>query len=199
MSISETWTQIVRWCADNAPATAGEIAAPAGPAALADAERATGLKWPEELRVWYSLQDGIWSARNESAVLPPLFNPLSLSLLVETYQRNCELAVQYAVDAAELAVQEAEPAGELVGDWLTSFLPFGQSALGSDLFVDLRFGELHGCVRESHDEGVTDPVCGSVSELLENVLAAMTDGTIVRNCRLTVVDGFVLWEPPAVV
>jgi cell wall assembly regulator SMI1 len=56
--VRRSWNEIVGWCAAHAPATAAVLQAPADEAAVADAQAATEVVWPEELVAWLRMSDG---------------------------------------------------------------------------------------------------------------------------------------------
>ena len=128
-------------------------------------------------------------------MLPFKYNPLGLVDVVNTYQTRCAITLEFTLNADYLPLQEAEPAGSVVSDWLTTFLPFAEAADGANLFLDLRGGPLHGCVRAFEDDGVSDPIWANVTEMLERALAAIIAGTPVDQARPIVEDGFLMWEP----
>ncbi|HET6987214.1 MAG TPA: hypothetical protein VFI00_11390, partial [Kribbella sp.] len=59
--------------------------------------------------------------------------------------------------------------------WLDGFLPISDTGTDVDLVVDLRDGELNGCVGEfSSDGGLESPYWMSIREMLADVADALT-------------------------
>jgi cell wall assembly regulator SMI1 len=67
--------------------------------------------------------------------------------------------------------------------WLPGFLPIATDGGGADLFVDLRSGPEHGCVRE-FDKVYTDgnPRWANVTAMLADIADALAN--------LSAIDGF---------
>lgn len=194
--MEQSWARIVAWCERMAPRTAAAIRAPAEPAALTRAEAAVGRKWPEELRQWYRLQDGV----EGQARLLPSYAPLSSSELVNTWRMYQEVFEELYGDhetyVSSLADLERRPAGEPAGMFLPSYLPIASTNAATDIFVDCRPGPRTGCVveylREDADHrGIR---WDSLSVMLEDVADSLEKGRPTGHWLPVVEDGELDWE-----
>ena len=73
---------------------------------------------------------------------------------------------------------EQQPAGTPSRPWLDAFLPISDTGTDVDLVVDLRDGELNGCVGQYDAEagGFTAPYWMSVGEMLADIADVLTLG-----------------------
>jgi cell wall assembly regulator SMI1 len=198
MDVPTSWAHIVGWCREHAPATAAAIRPPASAALLARAEAATGGAWPEDLRVWYALADG--TERTPAGYLLPFHCPLPLRSVMTHWRMWQEIWASLRRQETELedvARLEAEPAGTVASMFLPSFVPIAEDQSGSDLFVDTRSGDLHGCVTEFVKGGADwdGPVWPSVAAMLADLATGLDAGRPVGGWRLPRVDrGCLDWE-----
>lgn len=147
--VEQAWDRIVAWCEYRAPRTAQLIRPPAPAAELAQAETSTGGHWPEELREWYRLQDGV--DQGPASYLFPGYAPLSLAELVRTWTMYREVMTSLVADGTlpdAVGELERQEAGEVAWMFLPSYVPIASTNAATDVFVDLRPGARSGCVRE---------------------------------------------------
>jgi hypothetical protein len=73
---------------------------------------------------------------------------------------------------------ELEPAGTNSVEWLDAFLPISDSGTDVELFVDLRDGDLNGCIGQFDGEmnGFNAPFWTSTTQMLAEVADALTLG-----------------------
>lgn len=100
--------------------------------------------------------------------------------------------------AAWVAQKNRAPAGSPCNSaWLPSWLPIAGDDGGNDLFVDLRPGPAHGCMRAfRRDGGAGDAAWwGGVADMLADIAAALAQGTSSRGDRVQAgQDGRICWE-----
>jgi hypothetical protein len=192
--VRESWTSIVQWCRSNAPATFADIRP-----ALSDGERTQWLDTvpcnkPAEFLRWYRLQDGVDPASIGTPL--PGFRILSVAEIAGTIRDYWETFPPHHPDVAAAGHNAAGTVPHL---FLIEFVPIGQSADGSTLFVDTRQGPQRDCVtewnRDRRDAG--GPKWSSIGAMLEHVSFGLETGApcnglapVVRNRRLA-------WEPAA--
>jgi hypothetical protein len=102
---------------------------------------------------------------------------------------------QFAADAAQ---EDLAPAGSpCKGAWLPRWLPIAGDGCGNDLFVDLRPGPAHGCVRQFlRDDGAGDAAWwGGAAAMLAEVAAGLSQEVPVHGNRIWVYDdGTISWD-----
>ncbi len=212
MSVEESWERIVAWCRAHAPATAAVIRPPAEAGRIAETERATGGRWPVDLRDWYRLADG--TERTPADCLLPFYNPLPVEIVAAEWaswqrdQARITAAARSATagtmaaalggrpeDPYDVDRHEREPAGTAAGMFLPSFVPIAEDQSGSYLFVDTRPGPLHGCVTE-FVKGNADsdgPRWPSVTAMLTEVADALDRDLTVGGWRPVVDNASLTW------
>ncbi|WP_433788772.1 SMI1/KNR4 family protein [Actinoplanes sp. CA-252034] len=164
--MEQSWTRIVRWLSMNVSWAMPAIAPPASPQAIADAEREIGVRLPEDLKQWWLLADGMTSM---VFCLPPECQPLSIADSLEDRRRHLDgwRAMGELTSSDDLA-------GEMSLPFLDLFLPIGIDGCGGYLYVDLRKGDLRGCVGWCNGEEHHDRVeWGSTAHLLAATAEAM--------------------------
>ncbi|WP_412515847.1 SMI1/KNR4 family protein [Actinomadura madurae] len=176
-TVDESWDRILDWLAQHAPATLDRISPPAADADIAAAEEAVGVELPADLAAWWRRANGsasIWS--HEPFELLPGYAPCRIEHALASRKVwwqvwHDQLLEQGRVTEEHFAKAQADPAGTEAGTWLLAFLPIAGSGGGEDLFVDLRSGPRHGCVRE-FDKVSTDgePRWDSVTAMLADAL-----------------------------
>jgi len=215
MEVTESWTRIVAWCEEHAPATAQAIRPPAGIGALREAEASTSGRWPDDLLRWYALADG--TRRTPAGYVLPFYCPLPLSAVVSHWSMWREAIASIAASSRDqdadrrlralggtpedifdvIARLESQPAGSAAGSFLPAFVPIAEDQSGSDMFVDTRPGPLRGCVTE-YVKGNADsggPVWPSVSAMLADLAEGLwAGGRIGRWGRPIVTDRELGWE-----
>jgi cell wall assembly regulator SMI1 len=192
VTVEDAWQRIVSWCEQHAPVTSGHLRAAPPAAALAAAEERCPRRWPDDLRRWYSLQDGVdWESANTPL---PDWRILPLSELVEQSEAMSSL---FEEDEAELVREgEQQEAGSIAFIYLPSFVAIGENIAACCLYVDTRPGPRFGCIADwDRDEGaISEPTWPSVSAMLEEVAAALETGQSCDGWRRTVASGVLAWE-----
>ncbi len=116
-----------------------------------------------------------------------------------------DVAQEYGYEA-DLAEMDTEPAGTRAFLFLPSWVPIADDTGGDLLFVDLRPGDLHGCVgRWWNDDGFHGPDYGthfwtSVAHMAQSIADALEAGRWApddsgeHDMEPTVIDGSLHWE-----
>ena len=171
---------------------------PAGEQAILDAERATGVRWPSELKHWYRLHNGV-DGHDFNAAFFPLSSPLSLDAVVRAHATWTQAWADHLDMAGGATLEEmmAAPAGKTWWIWLPAYIPFASDCGTEDLVLDTREGPLCGLVRGfdkvSADQG--DPYWMSLGEALEDVLLCLTESRETKTgWTPKVVEGHLDWE-----
>lgn len=213
VSVREDWQRIVEWCRPALPNIDAALRRPAGDAAVQSAMAATGVGWPEPLREWYSLCDGV-----DPASRVPLFagfRPLSLAEIVATWQmqqRSWADLLARPQDSAivrkrmalggpahdprrDIAHLDSQPAATVAGMFLPSYIPFAAFDAWY-LFVDCRTGPLSGCVTEyaREDSDTQGPRWATVAQMLREVADALEHQTPAAGRIPEVRNGTLSWE-----
>ena len=200
-SVGESWDSIVDWLDRNSPPVAALIRPPAAEQDIRAAERSVGTALPDDLVAWWRRADGL---DNLGSLLPPSFSPYPVREALESRDiwlkiRNEE---QWSPDlAAYIAQEDSAPAGSPCrGVWLPRWLPIAREGGGDDLFVDLRPGPAHGCVRvfRHDDDAVDEALWSGVAPMLAEIADALRHGTAIRGDQVWVEDdGEFTWESDA--
>jgi cell wall assembly regulator SMI1 len=167
VSVEESWTRIVTWLGESAPATAAGLRSAAPD--LAEVERALDRPLPSDLAEWWRLAG---DASGAERLIPiehtPLCVPDALYVRRERLDRHLRRG-ESIVDGE---------AGEPSRGFQSAFVPIAGDGHGRYLFVDLRGGPLHGCVGEWDDRGSFADVISwpSVAEMLGDVADALVHG-----------------------
>lgn len=187
--VAEQWGRVSRWLGDNLESVS---IAGATEDQVADAMRATGGLWPEELTTFFRLVNGF--PRENWVSIFPSHELFDLNRAVS--ERQLELDIWGEIDAEMGAEPQTDTsAGDYVGTYLPYFLPFA-GADGYLLFVDARPGPLHGCVTEFEkvDADGEGPKWPSLSAMLTNLADSLETGKAFDGRTPTVVDGELRWE-----
>jgi cell wall assembly regulator SMI1 len=187
--------RIFAWLREHAPATAATVHPPASAEALDAAEREVGAAFPEDLRRWYALADGMqWTSPWKGALIPAFFRPYPLAMALDIRRMMLGVAAQFPPDG---------PASEVAGDssetWQPLFLPIAADTGSVTLFADLRDGDLHGCIMEFDKVGACEAPANwrSVSAMLTDVAAALVHDRAAGGLRPEVDDaGCLYWRSP---
>ncbi|MDQ1635802.1 MAG: hypothetical protein QOJ32_2611 [Frankiaceae bacterium] len=173
--MDEAWKRIVAWCHEHSTGSVGSLRPSAGPPAVNAAEAAIGLTFPEQLRRWFALHDGV--RNNPMLELLPGWVPLPLDAVVGHWRMYQEIFAALRADGTldqppELVdAAENEPAGSPAFQFLAPFVPIATNHAACDLFVDLRPGPLSGCVTEysREDAAWRGPRWPSLAAMLDDV------------------------------
>jgi cell wall assembly regulator SMI1 len=177
------------WLRERAVRAHDAVSPAADEADLRAAEVTVGRPLPADLRLWWSYADGMDELRDGGSLIPPGFMPLSVRgalrnrVMLEEITRDT-----WPSSASELesyvSEQVREPAGTPGQHWLPAWLPVAHDRGGTDMFVDLRAGSLHGCVTVFRMEFGTEPepmwpsvavMLGDIADRLERGEAEVDD------------------------
>ncbi|KAB2344291.1 SMI1/KNR4 family protein [Actinomadura rudentiformis] len=199
-TVDESWDIIVDWLGHHSPPELALIRPPATQKDIRNAERIVGTAFPDDLVAWWRRTDGM---ADQGSLVPPFYSPYSVSAALDRRQVwmtawNGVMEQANAQFAAYVAQEDQAPAGTPCnGAWLPSWLPIAGDGGGNDLFVDLRPGPAHGCVREFlSDEGAGDTAWwDGVAAMLADIAAGLTRDVPVRGDRIWVDDdGTISWD-----
>ena len=154
--------------------------------------------WPDDLRGWYSIQDGVGNGDLIDTPLPH-WTLRSLQSVVSDTDFYRSMYEDEGLADEELAAEEdAEPAGSRAFVWLPSFVLIAHDVTACGLYVDLRPGEQYGCVSMwDRDTGGADeegPLWGSVTAMLEATATSLESGTPCNGYVPVVEDGALGWD-----
>lgn len=187
-NVRDAWAGISEWLALNAPGTDLTLQAPESESASRVAAH-MGRPLPPELVDFLETVPA-----SHSKPLLGLHSTLLASRMIEDSIMRHQIATEIWSD---------EPPGDIAGQpehaWSRGFLALTSDSMGGALFIDLREGEMRGCVRD------WDKVDGSVQHmaslwtgpaaLLESVLLALTSvEPFDRYFVPVVVDGRLEWQ-----
>jgi cell wall assembly regulator SMI1 len=171
-SVAESWASIVGWLERNLPAALEVLQPPAPWSAVSAVREGMGRRLPSDLLAWLNINNGIKRRGDFGNILPILHTPLPCE---EMLPRREMLRGIYA-DVPRPG--ELELAGTKSVEWLDSFLPISDAGTDVELFVDLRDGDLHGCVGQfdAPAGGFWAPYWTSTADMLADVADALTLG-----------------------
>ena len=199
------WRRVVAWCADRAPATAAALHGPAGEAALAAVQRDLEQIWPDDLLCWLRVSDGA-DRTSVAGVIPWGFVPSQIGRIRTDWRMMTDISREVG-ESDDLTVMERQAAGSRASHFLSSWVPIADDGGGDRLFVDLRPGELHGCVGRFWEDGFHGPDYGvhfwaSVAHMAETLADALETGRWApdnsgeNDLAPTVIDGVLHWVDP---
>lgn len=203
-AVDESWNIIVEWLARHSPPELALIRPPAAEDDIRETERGVGTVLPDDLVAWWRRADG---QAGHGSLMPWFYSPHSAREALN--KRNVWMTAWNGVMeqadperfAAYVAQEDQAPSGTpCKGAWLPSWLPVAGDGGGNDLFVDLRPGPAHGCVREFfRDAGASDAArWDSVAAMLADVAAGLTQEAPVHGHRIWVEDdGRISWDSDA--
>lgn len=171
-SVAESWASIVGWLQDHVPAAFERLEPPVAWSAVSAVREGMGRRLPSDLLAWLNLTNGIKSRGGFGRILPTLHTPLPCE---EMLPRRERLRGSYA-DGPRPG--EIESAGSKSLEWLDLFLPISDSGTDLELFVDLREGDLYGCVGQfdAPAGGFWAPRWTSTADMLADVADSLTLG-----------------------
>ncbi|HEX3921531.1 MAG TPA: SMI1/KNR4 family protein [Streptosporangiaceae bacterium] len=156
--VDDAWLRIERWLAANAPDTHATLRAGAGAAAVADAQRRLGLRFPDDLVASLQRHDGCEWVRGNFTLAGP-FRPAVVADMVKSHLET------------EVVLAEFE------GYWDRHHLEFAVTNTDWRLVVDCEPGSSHGRVGTWHGGGgVTWSEWPSIGALLSDVADAIETG-----------------------
>lgn len=153
--VDDAWLRIERWLAANAPDTHATLRAGAGAAAVADAQRRLGLRFPDDLVASLQRHDGCEWVRGHFTLAGP-FRPAAVADMVTSH------------------LETEEVLAEFEGYWDRHHLMFAATNTDWWLVVDCEPGSSHGRVGTWHGGGgVTWSEWPSIGALLSDVADAL--------------------------
>jgi cell wall assembly regulator SMI1 len=168
-SVAESWTSITGWLEAHVPEAIEYLQPPAPFGAISSLRAGMGRRLPSDLLAWLGLNNGFKHRGPFGNLLPSLHTPLPVEKMLPRREMLRSISARCARPG------EQEPAGTYSQQWLDGFLPISDTGTDVDLIVDLRDGELNGCVGEfSSDRGFGSPYWMSIGEMLADVADALT-------------------------
>lgn len=126
---------------------------------------------PGDLVAWLEISNGFAELGTFGNLIPVLHNPIPFQGMLSSRDQLRRSYADWPKPGSDL------PAGSSSREWLDEFLPIADSGTDVWLFVDLRPGELFGCVGQFESEdGCASPRWSSVAAMLADVAEALTDG-----------------------
>lgn len=192
-SIDDSWIRIEAWLAEHAPATFAGLEPPAAPEAIAAAEAAIGLPFPDELRRSLLRHDGT----GHHQLLPLMWMPLGVDGISGNWAVNME--VQADVWGPDTGEDDGDPEADTGPWWHRQWIPFAGNGCGDHLVLDQRPTSLRGRIGEAYHDGCgtfgREPMLASLQALLAATATALETGEVIDGCRRTVTaDGELDWE-----
>lgn len=131
-----------------------------------------GRRIPSDLVAWVGLNNGFKERGWFGNLVPTLHTPLPVEKMLPRRE------MLRSIYADRVRPGEVEPAGTRSVEWVDGFLPISDTGTDLELVVDLRDGELNGCVGEFSAEagGFSSPYWLSVGEMLADIADALTLG-----------------------
>jgi cell wall assembly regulator SMI1 len=192
-STAESWSRIEVWLAENAPRTFAELAPPADRAAIAAAEEAIGLPFPDPLTESLLRHDGT----GHGVVLPPFWMMVSTRHLVDAWRTRTKIHEPELPDSEE--TEECDPEAEYGPWWHRQWIPFAADGAGDYLVIDQRHTRHRGRIGNAdHEVGChfgRHMMWTSLPALLDLTATAMETGELLECYERVVVDERELdWE-----
>ena len=193
-TLVQAWNQYSAVLSERAPASWAAVRPPApGPPTVC---QELELAEDDVVTTWFTLHDGTGSDLDTGMVLPENLM-LSQSAAVISTRMIREIWAGQPVGMTAETEGDVALAGEAMGTWLPEYLMIAEDAVAGGLFLDLRNGPLHGCVRR-WDKGEADTwgTAGrSLAALIKQVSRALSSDTgLIDDLRAVVTDGAVTWE-----
>jgi cell wall assembly regulator SMI1 len=160
---------ITAWLEEHLPAACEKLQPAASWSSISAVRAGMGRRLPSDLVAWLNLSNGIKERGGFGDLIPVLHTPLPSEEMLGRRDRWRRVYVDLERPG------ENHPAGTPTFTWLDGFLPIGDSFTDVELFVDLRDGDLYGCVGQFDAEsGFERPQWFSVTEMLADVADALT-------------------------
>jgi SMI1 / KNR4 family (SUKH-1)/Family of unknown function (DUF6461) len=179
MSVSEVagaWLRIERWLAAKAPDTHPSLRAGADAAAVADAQRRLGLRFPDDLVASLQRHDGCEWTRSHFGLGGP-FRPVAVGDMVKSHLETQKVLAEFE------------------GYWERHLLMFAATNTDWGLVVDCEPGGRHGRVGVwNGGEGVSWTEWASVGALLSDVAGALETGRPVGEWVPVAFGGELHWK-----
>jgi cell wall assembly regulator SMI1 len=171
-SVTESWGLVAEWLAEHVPAAVECIEPPASEAEIAQVSEVMGRELPADFVEWLRLANGMVVRHPIGSILPTVYVPLSCEGILRSRE------IMKSIFGEDPRQEDSEPAGSRAVEWSNAFLPFGDSFSDSSLVIDLRDGELRGCIGEfdPEGEGFDAPRWSSTAHMLADVAEALVNG-----------------------
>lgn len=168
-SVQESWTDIVEWLREYVPSAVEVLQPPASFGSISALRSGMGRRLPGDFVGWLSINNGLAHRGNFGNLLPTLHTPLPCEKMLPRRE------MLRGVWSETPRPGEGDQAGSRSLAWLDAFLPISDSGTDVQLFVDLRDGDLFGCIGEYAAEsgGFTTPIWRSTAHMLAEVADAL--------------------------
>ena len=186
-----------------APVTAASIKPPRSASDPADAEAATGVVWPGQIRELYALCDGQENAGYGAAGLifprQPMFSLTTIvdehALMVDIGREIVNGEIDYYGGDYDAVTQSRSEAAVVANVFLPGYLPFAGED-GNFYYCDTRSGLASGCVRlyDSESADAASVVAPSLALFLHDVTQAIRTFSPLGNWTPLVEDGQLYWD-----
>ena len=183
MGVTEEWNRLMATLAERGSADALTFLPPAAAEEVTQAESATAVVWPDQLKEFYSLHNGQDpdAQRFYGELLPAVWF-FRVDYVVEEYAQLVEQGQSELEDNATIAEQNVgSAAGSLSWAYLPQYIPLAGSD-GEYCVLDTRPGEQSGCIRRwSTEVGDHPPIFASIADMLAAVRHSITTNTVLED------------------
>ncbi|MFE9647157.1 SMI1/KNR4 family protein [Streptomyces sp. NPDC006365] len=195
--VRDLWRSISSVLAERAPRTSACLNPPASQSVLSEVQECSLGRAPDSLLQSLTCHDGMQLKPLHARLFPPSFIPYSAAGMVASHKLWREI-IEVDFDASP----DVEGlAGEDATSYSPRFLPIATDTAGDEYFIDLRDGEMHGCIRRWYQSSgaVGEPLWPSFQSLIEdvaNALRATTEDSThsIAGYRAIFEDHSVLWR-----
>ncbi|AHI01379.1 hypothetical protein GCM10010174_10210 [Kutzneria viridogrisea] len=191
MAVADAWGRIVRWLSFYAPTTGSLLRSMADREDVVILEQEIGTELPDALIEWWSVCGGTEQSAF-AEVIPPFYTPHGPQAALDAWRVQRKLWAD-TWDTPDCGVEAGSPGRSFHPLWV----PFAFDGLGDALVIDLRPGELRGCVLEWDHElsQAREPEWTSIGEMLDQVATALEERSKVRHSfPETTTDGRLDWR-----
>lgn len=206
-TLAAAWNGLLDELAELAPLTRGLVRPPRPSGEVEGVLGRLPVRVPDLVLAWFALHDGVaWGSPPVPTIagsVLPFATPLSVHESVRDTLMIHEIW-SASDDALEFDRQNPgdDPrrlhAGHSVGTWLDEYLLIAADGMGGGIFIDLRPGPLHGCLRnwdKVDADGYGDElVAESLPDLLGAVRAGLRTRAPVAGWVPTVNEGAIDWD-----
>jgi cell wall assembly regulator SMI1 len=176
--VNAVWRRIERWLAREAPVTHRRLRPPAHPAAIAAAEAAMGVRFPDDLRASLLRHDG---SESFGFGPPPFYDLLPAKYIRSEWKVMCEVLL------------DGPP--ENIGAWWSGHLiPYARAADGGLLVIDSRTGRTGEQFSETGLTADGDIARPSYLAVLRATARSLETGDPMMGWRPTVKNGELDWK-----
>jgi len=172
-AVAGSWARIVATLKERTPASARWINGPADAGTLERLRSEIGLPLPPDLTEWLSLANG--AAPRFDALIIPRFMPYDADRIIAANRMHHQI---YAGSGA--LGTPGQPAGTETDGWWPEeyrlFIPVATDGGGHRLVVDLRDGDLRGCVMEWKQDGGLAACWPGIAVMLADIAGALEHG-----------------------